>query len=175
MLPHPRCYARAFPAPCAASSHWSDALAKSIPGTNFANETLRAGLELFDQCFDSHDAAKIRRGHVAIGNLHIELGLDREHQIDHVERRDAALTELVVAAGAAHNRPLFQDRTHERGDPLSGGSGAIRSDTIQHGERFPNSNQKSRAFAQPILHFRRDKSLSLEAFSIGNLYAKEAR
>src|SRR5580704_8058817 len=103
MFPRPRCYARAFPAPCAASSHWSDALAKSIPGTNYANETLRAGLELFDRRFDSRDAAKIRRGHVAIGNLHIELGLDREHQIDHVERRDAALAKVVVTADAACN------------------------------------------------------------------------
>jgi hypothetical protein len=86
-----------------------------------------------------------------------------------------ALAELAVAADAPRNRSLFQDRAHERYDRISGESGAIRCDAIQHGEQFPNSNQKSRAFAQPILHFRRDKSLSREVFSNGNLYTKEAR
>jgi hypothetical protein len=50
-----------------------------------------------------------------------------------------------------------------------------RIDAIQHSEQFPNSNQRSRAFAQLILHFRRDESLSREVFSIGNLYTKQAR
>jgi len=48
----------------------------------------------------------------------------------------------------------------------------MRSSTVNSSQI---QTKKVALLRNQLLHFRRDKSLSREAFSIGNLYAKEAR
>jgi hypothetical protein len=54
----------------------------------------------------------------------------------------------------------------------TGRSEAMRSSTVNSSQI---QTKKVALLRNQLLHFRRDKSLSREAFSIGNLYAKEAR
>ena len=105
------CSACAAVAPRAvASSHRSDAVAKRRSRRLWRGRYSACrlcALELLDQRLDARDGAEVRRRHIAVGNLQIELGFDREHEIDHVERRDAAVGQNVVAADRARRSRAF--------------------------------------------------------------------
>src|ERR1700733_685547 len=59
-----------------------------------------------DQRIDPRHGAEVRRRHVAVGYFDVEFGFDAEHQVDHIERGQSALGEVLVGPDLTIDRPL---------------------------------------------------------------------
>ena len=58
------------------------------------------------------DRTKVRRCHLAVGNLEIEFRLDGKHEVDHVERGEPARSEIVIVPDGTINRALGKKAAH---------------------------------------------------------------
>ena len=65
------------------------------------------------------DGLEILRRDLGLGNREVELGLDAEHQIDHVHRGQAGVDELRLRRDVGAERVLREDALHQLDDAIS--------------------------------------------------------
>jgi len=64
---------------------------------------------------DLRDRVEVRRGHLPVEDLKIELGFDGEHEIDDVERGEPARAQIIIVPDGPVDRALGEEATHQGG------------------------------------------------------------
>ena len=102
-------------------------------------DLLIAAQQRADQLVDLRDRTEVRRRHVAVGDFDVELGFDGEHEVDRVERRQAAFAENVIVT----DRPINRSPGHELAHELRHAFRRVSVGTVEQGEYSPNVARRS--------------------------------
>src|SRR5579863_4573484 len=95
------------------------------------------------QRLDPGDRTEVRGRHFPVGNFDVEFGFDRKHEIDDVERGEAAGAEIIVRSYRWFDGALGEKPAHEESDALLGlRKVGVRMGTIKHGKSSPDLHAK---------------------------------
>src|SRR5215469_4584884 len=81
-----------------------------------------------NQSLDRGDRAKVCRSDLGSGDHQIEFGLDRQHQINHIDRAQASFGEWIIERNETGDRVVREDLCDKSEQPI-----ARRAVSIRHG------------------------------------------